>query len=142
MALELIATASHESISPDSLEDLRFFITLRNKYPVIVKSVRYLSFLECNVKRNGFHFHTVDSPVKRPQKILTDQWSEVFPSDTSITVTIYVDINQICNKKGIKNSKGFYTVEGIYYNDLINDDSEIPVWIGSAHSNLCSVEVN
>lgn len=139
--LELIATASHDTISDDTLEDLRFFVTLKNKYPIAVSSIRYLSFLECNVQRNGFHFHTVDSPFKRTPEFLKPAWFEQFQPDTIITITIFVDITKICGKKGFGDPAGLYTFQGLYYNDAGNEISDVPVWIGSVKSDPCSVIV-
>ncbi|NOG47720.1 MAG: hypothetical protein HND50_20955 [Calditrichaeota bacterium] len=111
-SLQLSATASHDTITSPHLEDLRFYITLKNKYPFPVQSLKYLSFLECNVLKDGKYFHTVSSPIE-PVKELTPMWQEIFPADTSITITVFVDIEKIARKKGHKKHTGRYSIQGV-----------------------------
>lgn len=135
---ELMATTSHDTLVSNQLEDLRFYFTLKNKYPFPVQSLKYLSFLECDVQRDGKYFHTVGCAFK-PVKKLTPKWNEVFPADTSITIIVFVDIDQICNEKGYRGRTGNYTIQGFYISDLIAEDNNIPSWIGALKSNQCNV---
>lgn len=56
-------------------------------------------------------------------------------ADTSITTTVFVDIDAICKNKGYTNSAGDYTVRGSFANGLIADDKSYPTWIGYVKSN-------
>jgi len=140
-SLELKISSNFDTISQNEIENLRIDISLKSNYPFTVQSAKYINFVECEIFRNGIYFHTVDKAVGKKLEYLEPMFTQLFHPDSTVSTILYLNLPEICKKKSLP-LEGLYKFQGYYDNTLINENDNVPVWIGSITSNNKFIVVN
>lgn len=139
--LELTISSNVDTISKNEIENLRIYVTLKNNFPFTIQSSKFVNSIECEIFRNDVYFHSIDRIGGGELEYLAPLFVEFFAPDSSVTAMLYLNIVDICNKKGLP-LKGKYKFQGHYSNQIINDNEKTPIWVGSIKSNKKDVVIN